>query len=94
MEPFEECIRLLLELHALMKAEKGDSEEAQELRERMEAPHHALSEQESWLLSLISETLYGDDMAKEHLIKVFATLKRVEPEFTMSYSVTPPSLPK
>lgn len=68
MSPLEQSLRLLLELHTAMEAE--DTKAADDLREKMDAPHWGMSEEERWLISLVSETLYGDETAKAHLASV------------------------
>lgn len=58
MKPFEQSLRLLLDLHVLMRDGKSDSEEADGVRDQMDAPARELSPSETVLISKISEALY------------------------------------
>lgn len=59
MKPFEEYVRLLLHLHTLVDSGRGESSEADAVRDKMDRPHLALSEEERRIVALVSEALYG-----------------------------------
>ena len=61
MKPFEEYVRLLLELHTLMEAGKGDTEEADAVRDKMDGPWRSLSAHEVRVSDLVSDALYGPE---------------------------------
>lgn len=70
MKPFETALRLLLELHVLMENGQGESQEANDVRDKLDVPcgwysgnHNPEIEMtglEKHLLDLVSEALYGD----------------------------------
>lgn len=57
-------VNLLVQLHRLIVAGKGDSEEADELRDRMDAPWTRMSEPEVRLTNNLAEDLYHLDRAE------------------------------
>jgi hypothetical protein len=57
---FEKSLRLLLDLHVLMAAGKGDEPEADTIRDEMDEPYGKLSNIERDLIDKVSEALYGD----------------------------------
>jgi hypothetical protein len=58
--PFEKSLRLLLDLHVLIEAGKGDGDEADNIRDLMDESYGKMSQAESDLIAIVSETLYGD----------------------------------
>lgn len=70
MRPFERALRLLLDLHAATEAGKGESPEADRIREELDSsygwcsqdfqPENRLSEAERKLLEEVSGALHGD----------------------------------
>ncbi len=58
MKPFEQYLRLLLDLHRLMQNGNGDGSEADVIRDKMDGPWRLLSPVQELLLSKISEELY------------------------------------
>ncbi len=91
MTTFEAHLRLLLELHTLMAAGKGDTEEADSVRDWMEKPWYGMSEADMRLSDDISEALYGDDSAKKSLAEQLKrTLDYVEKRRDLSKEVPDP----
>ena len=64
-EAYEQCNKLLRELHELIAQGKGETDEADEIRDRMDRPERELTLEEEELLSQLSEELYEQD--KERL---------------------------
>jgi hypothetical protein len=61
MRPFEKSLRLLLELHVLMEAGKGDEPEANAIRDQMDGPWgwHGGPKREGDLLTQDERDLLG-----------------------------------
>lgn len=60
MKPFEQYLRLLLELHVLFDNGEEDSEHADYLRDQMDTAWYQLTDKEMDILSSVSTALYGD----------------------------------
>jgi len=66
-EAYEQYEKLLRELHELIAQGKGETDEADEIRDRMDRPWHALTLEEQERLSQLSEELYEQD--KERIVQ-------------------------
>lgn len=59
MKPFEQYLRLLLELFYLDGHGQFDSKRADEIRDEMDAPYFTMSVKEKFIMQDISDALYG-----------------------------------
>jgi hypothetical protein len=62
---FEECLRLLLQLHDLDKQGLNDSEEADRIRELIEVPFNKLIVRDKDIIQRVSASLYPKDNSHE-----------------------------
>ncbi|RIK84187.1 MAG: hypothetical protein DCC68_02015 [Planctomycetota bacterium] len=66
---FNEYATLLGQLHVLMATGRGETDEAEDVRERMDAPWDQLDREESRLLRGLSSDLYSIGVARDRLIE-------------------------